>query len=70
MMYFKCRLLCQVKTFRDDCRMHALRDVPIGLLQQFANEQYDGRRAVANLVILRDCGTRNHRGSGVLDLHL
>ena len=68
--YFKCRLLCQVKTFRDDCRMHDLRDVPIGLLQQLANEKDDRRRAIANLVILRDCRTRNHRGCGVLDLHL
>ena len=70
MMYLKCRLLCQVKTFRDDCRMHTLRDVPIRLLQQLANKQDDRRRAVADLVILRDCGTRNHRGCGVLDLHL
>jgi hypothetical protein len=59
-------LLCNIKSFADNTRVNAFRNVSIGLLEQFSDQEYDRSRAVTTLFVLRYCCSGNHRSSWVL----
>lgn len=63
-------LLGDVETLSDDPRMHTLRDVPIGLLQQLSYEEDDRGGTVSALLVLSHSRPCDHGGSRILDLHL
>lgn len=59
----------QVETFGQDAWVQAFTQLNIGLLQQFANEQYRRRCSIAGHVILCGWRTGNERCSWMLNLH-
>mmetsp|Transcript_12506 Transcript_12506/g.31646 ORF Transcript_12506/g.31646 Transcript_12506/m.31646 type:complete len:388 (+) Transcript_12506:2521-3684(+) len=63
-------LLRDLETFHEDPGVEALVQVLLGLLQQLADHQHGGGRAVAGDVVLRHRRPRDHDGSRVLNLHL
>jgi len=63
-------LLGDIETLTDDPRMHTLRDVPIGLFQEFTDEEDDRGGPIPTLLVLGDRRPCDHRRRRVLDLHL
>ena len=59
-------LLGHLNALRQDSRVHAFARVALRLLEQLSDEEDDRGRAVASLVILRNCCPCNHRGGRVL----
>jgi hypothetical protein len=59
-------LLGNVKSFTDNTRVHAFRDVSIGLLEQFSDQEHDRGRSVSTLFVLCYGCSCDHCGGGVL----
>lgn len=62
--------LGDVEAICDDTGVKTLRDVPVCLLQEFADKQHNRGRAVAADIVLSGRSSRDHDSSRVLNLHL